>query len=56
METIIEIDVFGFDNAVISENEEYYFVDLRTGNGEGTYLKSDYTLEEAINDQINLQL
>lgn len=34
MKTIIEKTVEGFENAIISENEESWFVDLRTGLGE----------------------
>lgn len=55
MKTIIEITVEGFGNAVISENEESYFVDLRTGLGEAEYPKSDFTLEQAIDDQVNMK-
>lgn len=55
MKTIIEITVEGFENAVISENAESYFVDLRTGLGEAEYPKSDFTLEQAIDDQVNMK-
>lgn len=55
MKTIIEITVEGFDNAIISENEESYFIDLRTGMGEAEYPKCDFTLETAIEDQINMK-
>lgn len=55
MKTIIEITVEGFENAIISENEESYFIDLRTGMGEAEYPKCDFTLETAIEDQINMK-
>ena len=48
MKTIIEKKVEGFENAIISENEESWFVDLRTGLGEAEYPKCDFTLEQAI--------
>lgn len=56
MKTIIEKTVEGFSNAIISENEESWFVDLRTGLGEGEYPKNSFTLDEAIEDQINLKI
>lgn len=55
MKTNIEKTVEGFKNAIISENEESYFVDLRTGLGEAEYPKCDFTLEQAIEDQINMK-
>lgn len=50
MKTTIEKIVEGFENAIISENEESWFVDLRTGLGEAEYPKCDYTLDQAIED------
>lgn len=55
MKTNIEKTVEGFENAIISESEESYFVDLRTGLGEAEYPKCDFTLEQAIEDQINMK-
>jgi hypothetical protein len=48
-----EIDIFveGFENAIISEDSENWYVDLRTGLGEGIYPKDSFTLERAIEDQ-----
>lgn len=56
MKTTIEKTVEGFENAIISENEESWFVDLRTGMGEAEYPKCDFTLEQAIEDQINWKM
>lgn len=56
MKTIIEKTVEGFENAIISENEESWFVDLRTGLGEAEYPKCDYTLDQAIDDQVNWRM
>mgnify|MGYP000018413305 FL=1 len=56
MKTTIEKTVKGFENAIISENEESWFVDLRTGLGEAEYPKCDFTLEQAIEDQINWKM
>lgn len=56
MKTTIEKKVEGFENAIISENEESWFVDLRTGLGEAEYSKCDFTLDQAIEDQINWKM
>ena len=55
MKTTIETTVEGFENAIISENEESWFVDLRTGMGEAEYPKCDFTLEKAIEYQVNMK-
>lgn len=55
MKTMIETTVKGFENAIISENEESYFIDLRTGMGEAEYPKCDFTLDQAIEDQANIK-
>lgn len=56
MEAIIEKEIEGYENAILRENEETYFIDLRTGMGEAEYLKSVFTLDEAIADQINMKI
>lgn len=56
MKTRIEKEVEGFENAIISENEESWFVDLRTGMGEAEYPKCDFTLEQAIEEQVNWKM
>lgn len=56
MKTIIEITVEGFENATISEDEESWFIDLGTGLGEAEYPKCDFTLDQAIEDQINWKM
>ena len=38
----------------ITEDSEYYHIDFRTGSGEAHYLKSDWTLEEALKDQAEM--
>ena len=50
----IEHHVDEYPNAIISENYESWFVDLKTGLGEAEYYKTDWTLEEAIEDQVNI--
>lgn len=50
----ISHDVDGYPNATISENYESWFVDLGLGLGEAEYYKTDWTLEAAIEDQINI--
>lgn len=56
MKNIIERTVEGCENAIISENEDSWFVDLRTGLGEAEYPKEDFTLDEAIEDQVNWKM
>lgn len=56
MKTIIETSVEDYENAIISENEESWFVDLRTGLGEAEYPKDSFSLNEAIADQVNWEM
>lgn len=51
---ILDVQVEGFENSVISEDSENWYVDLRTGLGEGIYPKDSFSLDEAINDQVNI--
>lgn len=55
MKTSIDIHITGYENAIISEDEKYYYIDLRTGMGEALYCKYNYTLYEAINEEINFK-
>lgn len=48
----LDIQVEGFENAVVSEDAENWYVDLRTGLGEGIYPKDSFTLDQAIKDQV----
>lgn len=56
MKTVIEKTIKGFETAIVSENEESWFVDLNTGMGEAEYPKADFSLDEAIEDQINWKM
>lgn len=59
-ETISEIDVVtpidtevkGFQGAKVFETSDNYLIDLRTGLGEAIYSKSQFSLIEAIADQV----
>lgn len=51
---VIELNVEGFENAEITEDDENYYIDLKTGLGEGIYPKNSFSLHEAIEDQVNL--
>lgn len=53
-EAIIEWYLPEYPNAIIMQDEYFYSVNLRTGLGAGIYPKSDFTLEQAIHDQIHL--
>lgn len=55
MKTGIDVHINGYENAIISEDEKYYYIDLRTGMGEALYCKDDFTLDEAINEEINFK-
>lgn len=46
--------VNGFPNATIHEGNGEIHVDLGNGLGEGIYPSTDWTIEEAINDQLQL--
>ena len=46
--------VYGNYLVNITEDSEYYHIDFRTGLGEAHYLKSDWTLEEALKDQAEM--
>lgn len=50
----LNIELPQFPSAVISEDSQNYYVDLRTGLGEGIYPKDSFSLNSAIQDQINL--
>lgn len=56
LKTTIEQTVEGFEDAILSESEDSWFVDLRTGLGEAEYPKCDFTLEQAIEDQVNWKM
>lgn len=56
MKTKIEKAIKGFESAEIFEDSQNYYVDLKTGLGEGIYPKNQFSLEEAISDQTNLQI
>lgn len=43
-----------FPNATIHEENGEIHVDLGNGLGEGVYPSTDWTIEEAINDQLEL--
>lgn len=37
----------------VNENDDYYFIDSRTGNGYSIYPKADYTFSEAVDAERN---
>ena len=51
---IDDFSVFsGQGNCEIREDNEYYYIDLRDGNGEALYPKNDWSLASAIEDYTN---
>jgi hypothetical protein len=56
MKTLVNREVKNYPNAVISEDLSNWYVDLKQGLNEGEYTKIEWTLDEAIEDQINFEL
>ena len=56
MKTKIETTIKGYESAEISQDEQNYYIDLRTGLGESIYPKDTYSLEEAIGDAVNMKM
>lgn len=54
MKRYINIQVEGFPNAHAYEESGNYHVDLGNGMGEGIYPTHSWTIDEAINDQLQL--
>lgn len=48
-----EIEYAGY-SVIVKEDEENLYIDFRTGLGEGIYPKEDWTIEEALQDQANI--
>lgn len=55
-DALIDVVVEGFPNAIVLEDSNFYSVNLRTGCGAGVYPKTDWTLNEAVKDQLNYTL
>jgi len=53
MKTKIEKTINGFENAEIMQDEENFYIDLKTGLGESIYPKEQFSLEESINESVN---
>lgn len=53
MKTKIEKTIKGFENAEITQDEENFYIDLKTGLGESIYPKNQFSLEESINESVN---
>lgn len=56
MKTKIEMTIKGHESAEISQDEQNYYIDLRTGLGESIYPKNAYSLEDAIEDAVNMRI
>lgn len=52
IKTAVSNEVKGFSFATIYETASSYLIDLRTGLGEATYPKDQFSVEEAIADQV----
>ena len=53
MKTKIEKTIKGFENAEITQDEENFYIDLKTGLGESIYPKNQFSLKESINESVN---
>ena len=51
MKTTVNATIAGFPHAVVTEDESNFYIDLRTGLGVAVYPKSDFTLEQAIENE-----
>ena len=56
MKTKIEVQVTGFPNATVYQDNENYYIDLKTGLGESICTKDQFTQEEAISEAINWKM
>jgi hypothetical protein len=56
MKTKIEKTIKGFKKAEIMQDEENFYIDLKTGLGESIYPKNQFSLEESINESITLKV
>lgn len=50
MKTTISEKIENYPHAIVSEDTENWYIDLKTGLGESIYEKCYFTLEEAIQD------
>lgn len=51
MKTTVNATIAGFPHAVVTEDENNFYIDLRTGLGVAVYPKCDFTLEQAIENE-----
>lgn len=56
MKTTIEKTIKGFENAEIMQDEENFYIDLKTGLGESIYPKDQFSLEESIDESIKWEV
>lgn len=48
-----QIEYEGY-NVTVSEDSSFYYIDFNSGAGEAMYEKADWTLDDALKDQLNL--
>lgn len=48
-----QIEYEGY-NVTVGEDSSFFYIDFNTGAGEAMYEKEDWTLENALKDQLNL--
>ena len=51
--TIEEYKVEGYPQAKVRDDNESWYINLNTGLGEAEYPKEQFTLDEAVADQVN---
>lgn len=54
MKNYTSIQIEEFPNAYVYEEDGNYHVNLNNGCGEGVYPTPDWTIDEAVNDQLQL--
>lgn len=50
-----QIEYEGY-NVTVSEDSSFYYIDFNSGAGEAMYEKADWTLDDALKDQLNLYI
>ena len=54
--TIEDYKIEGYPEAKVRDDNESWFIDLNTGLGEAEYPKNQFTLDEAVDDQVNWKM
>ena len=56
MKTEINKTIPGYEQTIIMEDDEFYYINLRTGMGESKYPKEMFELDEAIFAEVSYRV